>query len=89
VTEMEPQNVSVILNGFRGCPLAREQVFRLWKCAVKDDDKLVDAVLEKLHHQMIAFDLARAEYVMQLIIDRDEAAEPTLRSLLQDITTSL
>jgi len=60
----------------------------LWKCAVKDDDKLVDAVIEKLYEEMIAFDLARAETVMQLIIDRDEAAVTTFRGLLQDIATS-
>ena len=36
----------------------------------------------------MAFDLARAETVMQLIIDRDEAAIPTFRGLLQDIATS-
>ena len=49
---------------------------------------LVDAVFEKLYEEMIAFDLARAETVMQLIIDRDEAAVPTFRDLLQDIATS-
>src|ERR1700731_3827843 len=36
---------------------------------------------------MIAFDLARAESVMQLIIDRDEAAALTFRDLLQEIAT--
>ena len=37
---------------------------------------------------MIAFDLARAETVMQLIIERHEAATPTFRGLLQDIATN-
>ena len=69
-------------------PTDKKQVFRLWKCAVKDDDKLVDAVIEKLYEEMIAFDLACAETVMQLIIDRDEAAVPTFRGLLQDISAS-
>jgi hypothetical protein len=87
MTERTPQGFNVMLQSVRECRLTKNQVFRLWKCAVKDDDKLVDAVIEKLYEEMIAFDLARAETVMQLIIDRDEAAVPTFRNLLQDIAT--
>ena len=88
MTERTPQGLNVMLQSVRECRLTKNQVFRLWKCAVKDDDKLVDAVIEKLYEEMIAFDLARAETVMQLIIDRDEAAVPTFRDLLQGIATS-
>ena len=88
MTERTPQGLNVMLQSVRECRLTKNQVFRLWKCAVKDDDKLVDAVIEELYEEMIAFDLARAETVMQLIIDRDEAAVPTFRGLLQDITAS-
>ena len=85
MTERTPQGLNVMLQSVRECRLTKNQVFRLWKCAVKDDNKLVDAVIEKLYEEMIAFDLARADTVMQLIIDRDEAAVPTFRDLLQDI----
>jgi hypothetical protein len=88
MTERTPQGLNVMLQSVRECRLTKNQVFRLWKCAVKDDDKLVDAVIEKFYEEMIAFDLARAETVMQLIIDRDEAAVPTFRDLLQAIATS-
>ena len=88
MTERTPQGLNVMLQSVRERRLTKNQVFRLWKCAVKDDDKLVDAVIEKLYEEMIAFDLARAETVMQLIIDRDEAAVPTFRDLLQAIATS-
>ena len=88
MTERTPQSLNVMLQSVRECRLTQNQVFRLWKCAVKDDDKLVDAVIEKLYEEMIAFDIARAETVMQLIIDRDEAALPTFRDLLQDMTLS-
>ena len=88
VTERTSQNFNVILRNTRQCRLTKEQVFRLWKCAVKDDDKLVDTAIEQLYEEMIAFDLARAETVMQLIIERHEAAAPTFRGLLQDIATS-
>jgi hypothetical protein len=88
VTERTSQNFNVILRNTRQCRLTKEQVFRLWKCAVKDDDKLVDTAIEQLYEEMIAFDLARAETVIQLIIERHEAAAPTFRDLLQDIATS-
>src|SRR6201987_400947 len=88
MTERTPQDLEVILRSVRGCRLTKDQVFRLWKCAVKDDDKLVDAVIGNLYEQMIAFDLARAEIVMRLIIDRHEAAAPTFRGLLQDIANN-
>jgi hypothetical protein len=88
MAEKTPQNFRVALPNDRGCRLTKGQVFRLWKCAVKNDDKLVDAVIEKLYEDMIAFDLARTENVMQLIIDRDETAAPTFRGLLQDMATN-
>ena len=56
------------------------------KCAVKDNDKLVDAAIEKLYEEMIAFDPARAESVVQLTINRDDTAELTFRGMLRDMT---
>jgi hypothetical protein len=66
-------------------PLTKEQIFQLWKCAIKDDDRLLDAVIQKLYDTIIAFDFERAENVIRLIIDRDEAAERNLRGMLQEI----
>ena len=36
-------------------------VVRLFKCAVKDDDTLVDAIVEKLYGTMKDFDAGRAK----------------------------
>ena len=69
--------------------LTKEQIYRLWKCAIKDDDRLVDALIQKSYDSMIAFDPKRAEIVIRLIVDRHEAAEPTLHRLLRDITMRL
>jgi len=69
--------------------LTKEQVYRLWKCAIKDDDRLVDALIQKFYDTMIAFDPKRAEIVIRLIVDRNKAAEPTLHRLLRDITMRL
>ncbi len=68
--------------------LTKEHVYRLWKCAIKDDDRLVDALIQKIYDTMIAFDPKRAETVMGLIVDRHEAAEPAFQDFLRDIELS-
>src|SRR5262249_41429604 len=88
VAEETPQNLYVALQNFRARRLTKDEGLRLWKWAVKDDDRLVDAVIGNLYEQMIAFDLARAEVVMRLTIDRHEAAAPAFRGLLQDIASN-
>lgn len=82
---MGPEYLNAILKSIRRCPLTEEQVYRLWRCAIKDDEKLLDTLLEKVYDDMIAFDTERADTVMQLIIDRDEVAGLTFRTLLRDI----
>ena len=69
--------------------LTQEQLYRLWKCAIKDDDRLVDALIQKFYDTMIALDPKRAEIVIRLIVNRHEAAEPTFHRLLRDLTMRL
>ena len=61
------------------------QVFRLFKCAVKDDDTLVDAIVEKLYGTMKDFDAGRAKQTVELVVDRDATAASKLRALLDDL----
>ena len=65
--------------------LTDEQVFRLWRAAVKDDGDLVDAVIQKVYDGMIAFNSERAEEVMELTVRRNITARREFRSLLQDM----
>ena len=60
-------------------------VVRLFKCAVKDDDTLVDAIVEKLYGTMKDFDAGRAKQTVELIVDRDTTAASKLRALLDDL----
>ena len=60
-------------------------VVRLFKCAVKDDDTLVDAIVEKLYGTMKDFDARRAKQTVELIVDRDTNAASTFRALLDDL----
>jgi hypothetical protein len=54
------------------------QVVRLFKCAVKDDDTLVDAIVEN-------FDAGRTKQTVESIVDRDTTAASRLRALLDDL----
>jgi hypothetical protein len=68
-------------------PLDEFQVFRLFKCAVKDDDTLIDAIVEKLYGSMKEFDASRAKEAVELIVDRDTTAGSKFRGLLNDLWT--
>ena len=65
--------------------LTREQVFRLLRCAIKDDEELVDEIIEQVHENMLAFDDKRAECVIELIVRRSVSARWAFRSLLKDM----
>jgi hypothetical protein len=60
-------------------------IVRLLKCAVKDDDTLVDAIVEKLYGTMKDFDAGRAKKAVELIVDRDTSAASKFRALLDDL----
>jgi hypothetical protein len=85
VTEIAQERLNATPQSGGKYPLTKEQIFQLWKCAIKDDDRLLDAVIQKLYDAIIAFDFKRAENVIRLIIVRDEGAEQNLRAMLQDI----
>ena len=65
--------------------LTREQVFRLLRCAIKNDEELVDEIIEQVHENMLAFDDKRAECVIELIVRRKVSARWAFRSLLKDM----
>ena len=61
------------------------QVVRLFKCAVKDDDSLVDALVERLCGAMKDLDADRAKRAIELIVDRDTTAASKFAALLDDL----
>jgi hypothetical protein len=65
--------------------LSEFHVFRLFKCAVKDDHVLVDAIVERLYVTMKEFDSERAKQTVGLVVDRDTTAATKLRALLDDL----
>ena len=83
MTEIAAVNLNAIWRSFTRPNLTKEQVFRLWRCAVMDDDKLVDEVIQHAYEGMIAFDCGRAECVMGLMIRRHMTAGSELRTFLR------
>jgi hypothetical protein len=60
-------------------------IVRLFKCAVKDDDTLVDAIVEKLYGTMKDSDAGRAKQTVELIVDRQTTAALKLKAFLDDL----
>jgi hypothetical protein len=83
VPRHEPPNQQAAT--FRHPGLTREQVFRLWQCAIKDDERLVDDIIERIYENIVAFDGNRAESVIELIVRRSITARWAFRSLLNDM----
>jgi hypothetical protein len=69
----------------RKSALTQEQVFRLLRCAIKDDEELVDEIIEQVYENIVAFDYKRAECVIELIVGRSVTARWAFRSLLKDM----
>jgi predicted acylesterase/phospholipase RssA len=74
-----------IPQGRRKFNLTNEQIFRLWRAAVKNDGKLVDLIVQKVYDDMMAFDPERSETVIELMIRRRKMAEDAFRDVLEDM----
>jgi hypothetical protein len=55
------------------------QISRLFKCAVKDDDALIDGIVERLYRTI------KDDRTVGLIVDRDATAGPMLMALLDEV----
>jgi hypothetical protein len=71
---------------FERVGLTREAIFRLFKAAVKDDEKLADEAIAAMYSQMISFDRVQADRVTSLIIRRQPEAVNAFKSLLCDVS---
>lgn len=68
------------------CPgLTVDAVFRLWRAAMKDDDRLIDRLIQTLYDDMVSFDCKRTGSVMKLVIHRDRSATSAFDALLIDL----
>jgi cobalamin biosynthesis protein CbiG len=72
---------------FRKTGLKERQVFCLFSAAVKDDETLIDEIVEILYAEMKAFDRERADDTIEIVVDRDPSAAARFRALLKDMWT--
>jgi hypothetical protein len=82
---IQPSTITADLPSRSRPALTQEQVFRLLRCAIKDDDELVDEIIEQVYENIVAFDYKRAECVIELIVRRSVTARWAFRSLLKDM----
>jgi hypothetical protein len=88
MTKLASIQLNDIIGGVPSRPrsaLTQEQVFRLLRCAIKDDEELVDEMIEQVYQDIIAFDYKRAEFAIEQIVRRSATARWAFRSLLQDM----
>jgi hypothetical protein len=85
VTALVSQDLNDTSLKFRRSSLTKEQAFRLWRCAIKDDHTLVDELIQHVYEDMIAFECERAEWAMELMVRRNMTAGRAFRSLLNDM----
>lgn len=62
--------------------LTKEEMFDLWKAAIKDDDGFVNEVIQTVYENLMAFNHERAQGVMELMVRREPAARFAFQSLL-------
>jgi hypothetical protein len=62
--------------------LEPDAIFRLWKSALKDDDRLLDEAITAAYDRMTTTDPARAQEVISLIIRRQKGARQAFRNVL-------
>lgn len=85
MTALASQDLDDTYRNFRRSSLTKEQVFRLWRCAIKDDHTLVDELIRHVYEDMIAFERERTERAMELLVRRQTTAGRTFRLLLNDM----
>jgi hypothetical protein len=84
--DFRSESLTAMLRGVRRSALTKDQLFRVWRAAIKDDERLIDELIQKIYDDMVAFDRDRAEGV-ELIARRSAGARNALRCLLKEIGT--
>ena len=84
MAQMQPLAKSIFQNA-RRTALTNDEMFRLWRAAIKDDANFIDTVIEKIYKEMMSFDSERAENIIELMVRRNSAAGYLFRDLLEDM----
>jgi hypothetical protein len=55
-------------------------IFRLWKAAIKDDERLLDEAIAETYERIVRVDSVRAEEVVSMTIRRHRDAKQAFRT---------
>jgi hypothetical protein len=83
--EIRLPDESFFENYFRKTGLKERHVFRLFKAALKNDERLIDDIVASLYAEMKAFDRERADDTIEIVVDHDPSAAARFRALLKDM----
>ncbi len=83
---VEPKGEAILWSLRQRRPtLTKDEMFRLWRAAIKDDGEAADEMIQKVYDAMMAFDRERAQGVMALMVRRNRTAGEAFRALLKDM----
>ncbi len=82
----DPIDIKVSLSSRVG--LSPNAIFRLWKAALRDDERLLDDAIAAVHDHMMLSDRVRAERVISLIIRRHRDAKGAFKAMLSTLGRS-
>jgi hypothetical protein len=64
--------------------LATEELFKLFRAAIKDDGDTGDPVIQSVYEDIVSYDHERARGVMELVVRRHPLARSALYALLAE-----
>ena len=64
--------------------LPTDQLFKLFRAAIKDDGEAEDPVIQFVYDAIVSYDHERARHVMELIVQRHPQAWSALYALLAE-----
>jgi len=64
--------------------LTTEELFGLFRAAIKDDDRIINCVIQTVYDDLMSYDRERARAVMELLVRREPLARSAFQALLTE-----
>jgi hypothetical protein len=64
--------------------LTAEELFELFRAAIKDDDRIINSVIQTVYDDLLRYDSGRARGIMELLVRREPLARSAFQALLTE-----
>ena len=64
--------------------LSAEELFELFRAAIKDDDRIINSIIQTVCDDLMNYDAERARAVMELLVRREPLARSAFQALLTE-----